>query len=276
MRNKKLSTENQENIESKNSEIKNNKTYVGIPILTITFAEILIYSGRLKEAIWVHMILLICLPLSVTFVRNYEVRKTYQALMLLPLLRLVSVSMPVFFDITFYSFIFIYAPLVVPVVIATAYQQLTLEEMGITLRKIWLYLPLSFLLGAGLGLGEYMIIQTDSLIPDISPLSLLKLTVVMVFVVGLVEEIIFRSFLQTRLKKIFGAWEGIIISSMIFGFMHSGYGTYYEILYTFFVGVIIGYMFYKTRSLPLVMLVNGFINVFLFGLIPYLAGLGMP
>ena len=269
-------TEKQETTKSGNLEIRNKEIYVGIPILTIAFAEMLIYSGRIKEAVWVHMILLMGLSLSITLMRNEEVHKTYQALMLLPLLRLVSLSMPVFFDITLYSFIFIYAPLAVPVAIAAVYQQLTLEEMGITFRRIWLYFPLSVLIGAVLGVGEYMVIQTDYLIPDLSPLNLLKLTVVMVFFVGLVEEVIFRSFIQTRLNKIFGAWGGILLSSMLFGVMHSGYGTFDEVLYTSFVGVIIGYMFYKTRSLPLITLIHGFVNVFLFGIIPHLGpGLGL-
>ena len=268
--------ENQETNELEKRETKNKEIYVGIPILAIAFAEMLIYSGRIKEAVWVYLFLLMGLSLSITLLKNEEVRKTYQALMLLPLLRLVSISMPIFFDTTLYSFIFIYAPLAVPVAIAAVYQQLTLEEMGITFRRIWLYFPLSVLIGAVLGVGEYMVIWTDYLIPDLSPLNLLKLTVVMVFFVGLVEEVIFRSFIQTRLNKIFGAWEGILLSSMLFGIMHSGYGTFDEILYTSFVGIIIGYMFYKTRSLPLIALVQGFVNVFLFGIIPHLGpGLGL-
>jgi len=277
MENPELPAENRENksyMETeklKSPETRNKKVYVGIPILAIVFAEILIYFGRIKEALWIHIIILMGLSLSITFMKNGEIYKTYQALMLLPLLRIVNLSMPIFFDITLYSFVFTYAPLAVPIMIAVAYQQLTHEEMGITLRRIWLYLPLSVLIGFGLGVGEYLIIRTGYLIPNLSLLNLLKLTVVMVFFVGLVEEIIFRAVLQTRLNIIFGAWEGILLSSMLFGFMHAGYGTFYEVLYTFFVGAIIGYMFYKTRSLPLVTLVHGFVNVFLFGVIPHIS-----
>ncbi len=271
-----LETENKGTNELKKQETRTKEIYVGIPILTIAFAEMLIYSGRIKEAAWVHMLLLMGLSLSMPLMKNKDVRKTYQALMLPPLLRLISLSMPVFFDTTLYSFVLIYATLAAPVAIAAFYQQLTLEKMGITLRKIWLYIPFSVLIGAGLGMGEYMVIRTDYLIPDISPLNLLKLTVVMVFFVGLVEEVIFRSFIQTRFNKLFGAWKGILLSSMLFGIMHSGYGSFDIVLYTTFVGVIIGYMFYKTRSLPLITLTHGFLNVFLFAVIPHLGpGLGL-
>lgn len=269
-------TEKQGTTESGNLEIRNKEIYVGIPILAIAFAEMLIYSGRIKEAFWMYLFLLMGLYLSITLMKNEEVHKTHQALMLLPILRMVNLSMPVFFDITLYSFVFIYATLAVPVAIAAVYQQLTLEEMGITFRRIWLYFPLSVLIGSVLGLGEYMVIQTDYLIPDLSLLNLLKLTVVMVFFVGLVEEIIFRSFIQTRLETALGVRESLLITSLLFGIMHSGYGTYQEMIYTCLVGFIIGYMFYKTRSLPLIALVQGFVNVFLFGIIPHLSpGLGL-
>ncbi len=271
-----METHGLESPDFRNTDFRNKEIYVGIPILAIGFAEMLIYFGRVKEAIWLHAAILVGLSLFVTFMKNEEVYKTYQALLLLPILRLVNLSMPVFFDITLYSFVFIYAPLAIPVTIAAAHQHLTRGEVGITFRNIWLYLPFSILLGFGLGVGEYLTIRTGYLIPDLSFLNVLKLTLVMVFFVGLVEEIIFRAMLQTRLNKLFGIWGGILLSSMLFGFMHSGYGTSYEVLYTFFVGAVIGYMFYKTRSLPFVTMVHGFVNVFLFGFIPHLGpGLGI-
>ena len=92
----------------------------------------------------------------------------------------------------------------------------------------------------------------------------------MVFLVGLVEEIIFRSILQNRLEMFLGSRGGVIVTSVVFGLMHSGYGNVIEIFYAFLMGFIIGYMFYKTRSLPLGTMIHGFTNVFLFGVIPHL------
>lgn len=67
-----------------------------------------------------------------------------------------------------------------------------------------------------------------------------------------------------------------MLSSILFGLMHSGYEIFYEVIYAFFIGIIMGYLFYKTKSLPLTALIHGFSNVFLFGFIPYLGpGLGL-
>jgi hypothetical protein len=144
------------------------------------------------------------------------------------------------------------------------------------LRRIWIYLPLSVLASLVFAEAEYMLIGARPLIPDISQINLLELIVIMIFVVGLVEELIFRAILQTRLEEFLGPAAGILLVSLLFGIMHSGYGTPSEMGFTFLMGCFLGYCFYKTRSLPLVIMINGLTNVFLFGALPYLGpGLGL-
>ncbi|MDD3874693.1 MAG: CPBP family intramembrane metalloprotease, partial [Methanosarcina sp.] len=143
------------------------------------------------------------------------------------------------------------------------------KQIGITTKNLLAYTILSIPLGFLLGLGEYMIIRTEYLIPDLSIGNLLKLTFIMVFFVGLVEEIIFRSILQTRFEQALSVRETLLITGLLFGLMHSGYGTIYEVLYTGFIGLFIGFVFYKTRSLPFVVILHGLVNVFLFGFLPH-------
>lgn len=250
--------------------------YAGIPVIAITFAELLIFGGRLKEASIAYTLLLLALSFSIMVTKKYEIRKVYQALLLLTIFRLVNFSMPIFFDINIYSFIFIYAPLAIPAMIATIHQRVVYEKKRDTLRRIWIYLPFSILTGLAFAEAEYILIGTRELISDLSLENLLILIVIMVFIVGLIEELVFRSILQTRMEEFLGPAGGIFISSLLFGVMHSSYGTPYEMAYTFLVGGFLGYLFYRTRSLPLVIMIHGSINVFLFGIIPHLGpGLGL-
>jgi membrane protease YdiL (CAAX protease family) len=275
-----LNTENVENSEElrmkesenlqKTPEIKNKWLYLIIPSLAIAFGELMIFSGRITEALEIHAVVLIGLSLSTMFVKDREIQKLYLALVFLPILRLVNLSMPVFYETTLYSFIFIYGLLAIPVSIAVTHQELTPAQLGITFKKLWIYIPFSIMLGYLLGAGEYMIIKTNNLIPNLSIFNLLMLGIVMILFVGLVEEMIFRSILQSRMEIVFGNWKGLIITSVLFGLMHSGYGNINEVLYTSFVGIVIGYLFYRTRSLPLVTLIHGFINFFVFGIFPLL------
>jgi membrane protease YdiL (CAAX protease family) len=259
----------------KKYSIERIRLYTVIPIIFIALAEILIFLNRAGIAVWVHIGILTALILSNMFIRDSEINRIHQALMLLPVLRLVNLSMPVFITTTLYTFIFIYAPLAIPVAVIIMHQQSSLKEIGITSKHIVGYIILSIPLGFLLGLGEYLTIKPGYLIPDLSFTNLLKLSIIMIFFVGLIEELIFRSILQTRLEQALSSEEALLITSVLFGLMHSGYGTFYEILYTGFVGLFIGFCFYKTRSLPFVAVLHGCVNVFLFGVIPHLYGSGI-
>jgi membrane protease YdiL (CAAX protease family) len=156
----------------------------------------------------------------------------------------------------------------IPLTIVATRQHLTREQLGLSFKNIVFYLPISILVGLVLGLGESLLIKTTSLIPDLSLINVLELVVVMIFFVGVTEELLFRSIIQTRLEEVFGPWTGLIFSSLVFGFMNSGYGVPYVIFYAFFEGLLIGRIFQKTRSLPFIALIHGFTSVFSFGIIP--------
>ncbi|WP_424353319.1 lysostaphin resistance A-like protein [Methanosarcina mazei] len=248
----------------------------GAPVIAITFAELLIFTGRIKEAAATYTLLLIILSLSIIASKKLETRKVYQALILLPVLRLVNLSMPIFFEANIYSFVFMYLPMTIPITIVSVYQEIPKEGKMDLLRKMGLYLPFSLLAGLIFAEAEYLIVQTRPLIPDLSFFNLLQLTIIMIFIVGLIEELIFRGIIQTRLEEFLGPAGGVLLASLLFGVMHSSYGTFYEIVYTFLAGGILGYFFYRTKSLPLVVMIHGFINIFLFGIIPHLGpGLGL-
>ena len=243
--------------------------YAGIPVAAITLIELLIFGGRLREASIAYTLLLLSLSYSISVLKKTQIRKIYQALLLLTIFRLVNFSMPVFFERNLYSFIFIYAPMAIPITLATVHQKVIYEKKRDTLKRIWIYLPLSILAGLVFGQVEYVMVGARELIPDLSLRNLLILIIIMVFIVGLIEELIFRSILQTSLEEFLGPAWGIFLSSLLFGIMHSTYGTPYEMAYTFLLGGFLGYLFYRTRSLPLVVMIHGSINVFLFGILPH-------
>ena len=97
-----------EEINQENLELRKRRLFTAIPVLCIALAEILIFSGKVGIAIWMHIGSLIALSLSSILVKDPEVQKIHQALMLLPVLRLINLSMPVFFETTLYTFIFVY------------------------------------------------------------------------------------------------------------------------------------------------------------------------
>lgn len=235
-----------------------------VPISLIILAELLIFFGQMKAALAIHSITLLLLILSAVYIEN----RIYPALMLLPLFRLLNIAMPVFFQLTLYSYPLVYAPMFLPIYLIMKEKMFSWSEVGMTAKGFWFFLPLALAVGLALGWGEYRVLQTGVLIPDFSIWSILSLTITMTLFVGLVEEFVFRSALQTVMEERLGAIVGLVVASILFGFMHSGYHIPLELLYVSFAGVVFGLLFWITRSLPVIALSHGITNVSLFLVAP--------
>ncbi|WP_027388409.1 CPBP family intramembrane glutamic endopeptidase [Chryseobacterium gregarium] len=65
---------------------------------------------------------------------------------------------------------------------------------------------------------------------------------------GVVEELLMRGYMQPRMEKIYrNPYVGIIIPAVLFGILHSTYGTFGQVLVPFFIGVVFA-VFYKRYS----------------------------
>ncbi len=234
------------------------------PVFLIFLAEILIFYGKPEAAMPIHALNLVFLSLSTVFINN----RTYPALMLLPLFRLLNVAMPVFFHLTLYSYVLVYAPMFIPMYMVLKEKFITPEEAGLTFERFWFYLPVTISMGLALGWGEYMVIKPQMLVVDNDLQQMLILALTMIFFVGIVEEFVFRSSLQTVLQERIGLIGGLVLASVIFGFMHSGYHLTLELLYVSLAGLAFGVLFWLSKSLPVVSLAHGVTNISLFLVAP--------
>jgi len=237
---------------------------VPVPVALIILAELLIFAGNLKAAIAIHAINLMMLVIFSIYISSSIV----PVLMLLPLFRLLNLATPIFFNQTIYFFPLVYFPMLVPLVYMLREGMVTRSQAGITTRGFLFYLPLALAVGFALGLIEHRILRAEALVPDLSLKSILILSATMIFLVGLVEEFMFRSALQTMLEKRLGSVPGLLVASLIFGLMHSGYHIPLEIVFVSLAGLVFGLLFWITRSLPVISLAHGVTNISLFLVVP--------
>jgi len=212
----------------------------------------------------IHALNLVFLSLSSIYIKN----RIYPALILLPLFRLLNVAMPVFFNLTLYSYSLVYAPMFIPIYYMLKDNIISRSEAGLTFKGFWFYLPLALSLGFALGWGEYMILNPQMLTEGVDIKNVLILIVTMIFFVGIVEEFVFRSSLQTVMQERLGSIAGLMLTSIIFGLMHSGYRLPQELLYVTFAGVVFGLLFMLSKSLPIIALAHGVTNISLFLVAP--------
>ena len=234
------------------------------PIFLIILAELLIFLGNPSAAMPIHALNLVFLSLSSIYINN----KIYPALMLLPLFRLLNVAMPVFFNLTLYSYSLVYAPMFIPIYFILKENFVSRSEAGLTFKGFWFYLPLAISLGFALGWGEYYVLHPQMLTVGLDIKNVFILIVTMIFFVGIVEEFVFRSSLQTVLQERLGSKAGLMLASIIFGFMHSGYHLPLELLYVSFAGMVFGLLFMLSKSLPVIALAHGVTNISLFLVAP--------
>lgn len=239
-----------------------------LPIALILLAEALIFVGKPDAAMPIHAANLIFLILSSIFINN----RIYPALMLLPLFRLLNVAMPIFFNLTLYSYTMVYAPMFIPIYILVKDGFISRSEAGMTFKGFLHYFPLAISTGFALGWGEYNVIHPQLLTPDKDFKEIAILIITMIFFVGIVEEFIFRSSLQNVLEERIGPIAGLLLASIIFGFMHSGYRLPMELFYVTFAGLIFGLLFWLTKSLPIISLAHGVTNISLFLVVPMESG----
>ncbi|MCX9011265.1 MAG: CPBP family intramembrane metalloprotease [Candidatus Methanoperedens sp.] len=242
---------------------------ISIPIIGIAAGELMMYYNRVDLGLGIHMTNLLIMVLLLIFSNlSEEVKSVFQSLLLLLLLRMVSLSMPQFSSTALLWFPLVYGVMFIPIYLVIKNQQISAKELGVNFSRLHIYLPAALLIGGGMATIEYSLIKPAPLIESIGLPSLALMVIVMFFFVAASEEFIFRSILQTRLERAVGLKYGLLLSSSLFGIMHAGYGTAGEVLLAGLFGGILGYIFQKTRSLPLIVAVHGTANVILFGVLP--------
>ena len=255
---------------------------VVVPMAMILMGEAFLFVGNYDACIIVHLLnILLCVMLPIVMKENPII---WQSFSLVSMLRVLNLGTPKFTIMTLEWIPIIYAP-----VIIVAFLLIRDESLGWKdyLEKAKTFFSMSketpgwkaYYLPAGLALAlflaniEYnvlsMTIPDLRMIPDMSLESFVLLFVVMVFFVGLGEELIFRYILQTRLYGAIGTMGAIAVSSLMFATMHSGYQSPIYLVYVFSVAVLFGTLFHRTKSLALVTLLHGALNFFLFSFLPY-------
>jgi membrane protease YdiL (CAAX protease family) len=143
---------------------------------------------------------------------------------------------------------------------------------GFRKEKLLLYTLACLAIGAVLGTMEYFILHPAPAFPTFEVKYLLRDMVYMFLFVGLGEELLFRGLLQIDLMKVFGVKGGLILASLMFAIMHLTWRSIPELGFVFIAGLVLGFLYWKTKNLVLPTIVHGANNVMLVAVLPYILG----
>lgn len=253
--------------------LRNQKKELYLPILGIVAGEIIMFSGQVIIGLLIYIINLLAIILFLIFSNTdtFSVnKKVLQSLVLVLLIRIINLAAPQFFTGDLLMYPMIYGIMFIPIYIIIKNQHISLKEIGIDFKHQSFFFPAALLIGSATAMLEYRILNPPALIQSLQLSNIILIAIVMFFFVGAVEELMFRSILLTRLEEVFGLRSGLILSGFLFGIMHSVYGLVPEILFAGFFGLVIGYIFQRTRSFPFILMIHGTSNVLLYGILPIL------
>lgn len=192
------------------------------------------------------------------------------ALALVPLIRIVSLTMPLGrFDET-YWFVAAGLPVFVAALIIMAGVGLRPRDVGLRIGRPALHLhPLVILFGLVLGFAEYHILRPEPLIDGLTLSRFVIPALVLMLATGFLEEFIFRGILQRTASAALGPLA-IIYVSVIFAILHIGYRSGTDIVFVFFIALLYGWVVRKTGSIIGVSVSHGVTNITLFLLVPFI------
>jgi hypothetical protein len=255
--------------------------WMGLYLSAIALAEILTTILPTVELglIIYGMILLLLIVHSALVVSRRE-QRLFLSLAFAPLIRMISLSIPLRDLPQMLWYLVIGVPLFLAALMMMRYAGFGLREIGISDRR-WPLQVLIGLLGTGLGYLEYMILRPEPLVSEFSLETVWLPALILLLFTGLLEEFIFRGLMQRAFSTLIGGYEGILVVSFIFAILHFGYHSVTDIIFVFWVAVLFGLIAYYSGSILGVTIAHGLTNIGLFLVFPFLvqpagASLNLP
>ena len=241
-------------------------------LVAIACAEVITALINPTLGVVSHVLILSCLLVHAGMARTSWDRALFLSLAIGPVIRIVSLGMPLgqFPQIWWYALTCV--PLYAVSFALMRSLPLTRRQVAVQLPRLrdW---PVSLLVAAsGVGLGwiEYHILHQAPLVPSLTFAALAVPVAILMIGTGGIEELIFRGILQSTSEEVFGRWPGIVYVSLLFAVLHTGHMSGVDVIFVFGVALYFAAVVYWTRSLVGVALSHGITNVMLFLVFPLL------
>lgn len=239
-------------------------------LLVLTLAEVVTILVDPRAGMILHgSILLVVTLLAATSPSKKELQFLLP-LALPPLIRLLSLSLP----LTNFQLNYWYAitgiPLLITIILIVRATSLNSEKIG--LRISWRELPVQLLIGLSgllLGYGEYLILHPEPIVIEPSWEQILITVMILMVFTGFLEELIFRGVMQASASQMLGN-AGLIFVALVFSVLHIGYRSILDVSFVLGVAIYFGLMVHRYKTLLGVSIAHGLINVSLYLIYPFL------
>jgi membrane protease YdiL (CAAX protease family) len=240
-------------------------------LLAIGLAETLTVWVNPRLGFVLYSLILLVLLFQAAFSRQRTMGRLCLALVLIPLMRIVStpLSLGAFHPIGRYLVVMV--PLFGAAALVIYYLALRPGQIGLGLGKgpfgLLGYLPV-ILTGLPLGLAEYYILKPAPLVNPPTSAQVGIAVLVLSLCTGFFEELLFRGILLHVSRDLLGDWASVLYASLLFGMLQLGYRSGPHVLLVLAANLFFGWVVLKTRTIYSVSLAHGLTNTVVFLLAP--------
>ncbi|MEM7333761.1 MAG: type II CAAX endopeptidase family protein [Chloroflexota bacterium] len=213
------------------------------------------------------MLFLISLHAAVRWHTNE--RNVLLSLAMVPIIRLISLSLPLANIPLIYWYFIISIPIFIAAFMMVRELGYSWDDIGLNGRYLLWQIPIA-LSGFVIGFLEFIILEPRSPLQTFTWVQYVMAGLILLISTGFLEELIFRRIMQINAVERFGRGFGIIYVAAIFGVMHIGYNSFTDVLFVFIAGLYLGWVVDVTNSIVGATIAHGIANITLFLIMPAL------
>lgn len=233
----------------------------------IAINELVFTYGSQKLGILLHLLLLGALLVQCYFLVEEDKPWLYLTLALAPLVRILSISIPLAEIPLVFWYFMISVPLFTAGVLIKRLIGISFYEMGYTLNHLPMQVLLA-LVGVPLGLIQYQILKPTYINYILVRSDVWLCILILVICTGFLEEYIFRGIMFRAALEAVGENNAIFYVSFIYAVMQAPHGSLLNVLYVFLIAMLFTKVLIWQKSIIGISLAHGLINVTLYLICP--------
>ncbi len=245
-----------------------------IYLILVAVAEFSMTLDHPKICIMTHAIILFLLLFHsvLEWDKDKFLSRFLMALLLVPLIRILSFSLPyVHFNLVSW-FIIVSVPIFIAIITIMWLQRLRPKDVGLLTPFNLRRMPIAagvILVAIPIGIMEYLILKPNPL-PGLETTDFISAVLIFVICTGFLEELAFRGVLQYNAVRLFGKWIGIVIVSAFFGLLHAGNISPWNLdcVLAFSAGFLFSIVRERGGTIYGISIAHGLINIVLFLIAP--------
>jgi membrane protease YdiL (CAAX protease family) len=239
-------------------------------LLMISVAEAITTLVEPLLGMVLHGLVLVMLLIHGSVTHRRVLRRFLILLSISPLIRIVSLSLPL--QKIGLPLIYWYLVIGVLLFLAAFIASRVTDLRGSRIAWTWGVWPQQLgigLIGFGLGYVEYLILKPGPLAAYVTWVDIVTAGLILMIFTGVLEEYIFRGLMQSATMQMMGRF-GLVYVALLFAVLHLGYHSLVDVLFVLIVGLLFGWLVWKTQSILGVSLAHGIANISLYVMFPLL------